>query len=447
MNMLFLSLAFSAVFLGSACAAYRSGSQSGGRLTGFFVGGFLATLFSAALSPPLLFNVLLLVVLGIICRGVKASPRRFAWTAAAGTLLVYVGYSATHVPTFLEWQRIRERNPVESLAARLEYEERAIARRATTTDSAVEAATEVANASVAAAPNFERRLDALEESLDDEWRWRSRSSALRTIHSSYVQQFIDSPGFGVVRGGWLLTPERFADAPEPRVIQLPPGEFCDPDGTPSGGAAPHEATDSNDPPAPPPVAARQLEMLHEEGLFDFINRRGWGYVRDREHVAGFQPHQFRQPPVVPAANSVEQQPKDVFERRRWQETSDQSSEPRDADQHWQIRKLQLVSLLKHAEPSVYVTDELPRMDRLNDVPVRPLDAFERSSLRSLEQGEDVVSDSSNVNRIQMLGAIRAAKQCLNCHSVERGELLGAFSYVLERTVIVREPHRPLEPAF
>jgi hypothetical protein len=30
----------------------------------------------------------------------------------------------------------------------------------------------------------------------------------------------------------------------------------------------------------------------------------------------------------------------------------------------------------------------------------------------------------------MLGSLRAAKQCLDCHNVQRGELLGAFSYRL-----------------
>jgi hypothetical protein len=31
----------------------------------------------------------------------------------------------------------------------------------------------------------------------------------------------------------------------------------------------------------------------------------------------------------------------------------------------------------------------------------------------------------------MLGPIRATKQCTQCHGCERGELLGAFSYILD----------------
>ena len=39
----------------------------------------------------------------------------------------------------------------------------------------------------------------------------------------------------------------------------------------------------------------------------------------------------------------------------------------------------------------------------------------------------------------MLGAIRAVKQCQECHEVKRGKLLGAFSYEL-----FRDPATPVE---
>ena len=34
------------------------------------------------------------------------------------------------------------------------------------------------------------------------------------------------------------------------------------------------------------------------------------------------------------------------------------------------------------------------------------------------------------NRIRMVGSLRAGKDCMECHSIRRGELLGAFSYEL-----------------
>jgi hypothetical protein len=47
----------------------------------------------------------------------------------------------------------------------------------------------------------------------------------------------------------------------------------------------------------------------------------------------------------------------------------------------------------------------------------------------LQSDEDVVIDES-VDHIRMVGSLRAAKSCLACHSVHRGDLLGAFTYEL-----------------
>ena len=71
------------------------------------------------------------------------------------------------------------------------------------------------------------------------------------------------------------------------------------------------------------------------------------------------------------------------------------------------------------------------MEDLRDAKVRPLNDFETPSLKKLIDGEDVVV-SASLNRIQMLGSLRATKECQQCHSVERGALLGAFSYELLR---------------
>ena len=63
--------------------------------------------------------------------------------------------------------------------------------------------------------------------------------------------------------------------------------------------------------------------------------------------------------------------------------------------------------------------------------VRGLGAFEEEALASLEKGEDVIARATT-NRIEMVGSLRAAKQCLQCHDAKRGELLGAFTYELIR---------------
>src|SRR5207244_854013 len=98
---------------------------------------------------------------------------------------------------------------------------------------------------------------------------------------------------------------------------------------------------------------------------------------------------------------------------------------------WRVYRLELVSLLKFDEPGVYISEYLPRMDELKDAKTRPLDAFEKKSLEELQQGEDLRVSVAG-DQMRMLGSVRALKQCLKCHHAERGELLGAFSYVLRR---------------
>ena len=78
------------------------------------------------------------------------------------------------------------------------------------------------------------------------------------------------------------------------------------------------------------------------------------------------------------------------------------------------------------------------MDELKTAPTRPLNDFERAALKLLHHDKDI-EIREGVNRIQMVGSIRAGKDCLDCHSVRRGALLGAFSYELQRVKPIREP--------
>lgn len=70
------------------------------------------------------------------------------------------------------------------------------------------------------------------------------------------------------------------------------------------------------------------------------------------------------------------------------------------------------------------------MEELRDAPTRALAPFETRALAALNTGEDVVTEQPSADVLQMVGAIRAARQCLECHQVQRGALLGAFSYEL-----------------
>lgn len=150
---------------------------------------------------------------------------------------------------------------------------------------------------------------------------------------------------------------------------------------------------------PVAVIISPLQELHLKSILDFANPRGFGLVEDRKKVAGFQPHQFR---AVPQAKQ------------------------------WKVQSVELVSLLMHAGPVVYVSAELPRMDKLGKVPTRPLNTFEAMGLESLQHGEELFVRQTD-DGLRMMGALRSITQCVNCHGGERGDLLGAFSYNLARS--------------
>jgi hypothetical protein len=154
------------------------------------------------------------------------------------------------------------------------------------------------------------------------------------------------------------------------------------------------------------LSAHDLDFFHFFTTDEFLNPDGFGYIRDRQHVAGFISHRFVHYPVNRPASSY-------------------------GVGHWRFESLDLISLLKHPEPVAYVSKHLPRMDELRDAPTRPLDELEAEHLAKLRAGEEV-SSAQGPRRVRMMGAIRARADCLKCHSVEPNELLGAFSYDLRR---------------
>jgi hypothetical protein len=130
---------------------------------------------------------------------------------------------------------------------------------------------------------------------------------------------------------------------------------------------------------------------------DFSYPRGFGFFKDRQHVAGFESHRF----------------------------ADHSESIRTP----KLLTVELVGLVMHDGPVVYVSDNVPNMEELRDAPTRPLDPFEAAGLKVLQQGENLFLRETNTER-RLLGSIRSAKQCVACHGCRRGDLLGAFSYTL-----------------
>jgi hypothetical protein len=159
----------------------------------------------------------------------------------------------------------------------------------------------------------------------------------------------------------------------------------------------------------------KMYELHFDGVLDFVNPRGFGYVKSRKEVAGFQSHGMSKLPK--------------------------------AEPPWKVARIDLIGLLIHEKPVAYVSMNLPKMDELRDATTRPLDAFEVEGLEALRKGEGLESGQKSEDlyargskdQARMMGAIRATSQCLDCHGGSRGDLLGAFSYAFRREDVTGTP--------
>ena len=228
-------------------------------------------------------------------------------------------------------------------------------------------------------------------------RWSRRSSALKRIHATTVEQFIEAPGFGIGRMShvsdyWLESHRKPAASLTPPRDESSPTTPCGPlltSSQPFDGSGSRLAL--ND----------QLTAIHRTGVRDFFNPEAFGWIVDRNHVAGFESHHF----------SNEFQPSVVTHGTESPELE------------WS--HLELVSLLKFDTPRVYVSNQnLPQLDQSHEAQTRALNPFETAALALLEKGEDFVFNEHGPH-ILAFGSLRAGTECLKCHEVQRGALLGA----------------------
>ena len=247
-------------------------------------------------------------------------------------------------------------------------------------------------------PEVFKQLAWQEEQIDSTYRrGQQRAGAIRRLHENTVSQFINSPGFGVTRMAgydrYLIRTEDPGPIPQPQPPEQPyvPDDLAVP--TASGGS------DSRSQLALVDLISTSVGRMHQENVVDFVNPEGYGYRNRQGLVAGFEAHRFSRSPSLGDAHVL------------------------------RLGRVELVSLLKNSRPRVYVSEHLPRMEDLRDAPTRDLTAFERDALARLRQGEDLVTRRDGTGH-WALGSLRAMKQCLDCHQVRRGDLLGAFTYEL-----------------
>jgi hypothetical protein len=370
-----------------------------------------ALLFLGLLAAPSVtwLALLALTVLAVACQRSKVRATRFSLASVGTIALVYGIFAAVHYPRYREAADLRKAYPPISLAERLACEP--LAGRIPPPSG---------NEPMPPEP-VASELSRFEEKVGEQAygaMGSRRHAALRSLaymHGGFVDDFMRAQGFGVVRMGPRLPAKRqYIEIPE--VPTLPQAEAPVEPSEQTPGALPADvaAVDADRESIKPPGPV-QLRDLHEAGAVDFANPLGFGYVVGRERVVGFQPHGFRNRPELSAGT--------------------------DGPSRWQLTSLELVSLLKHEAPVAYLSKNLPRMDDLDDAAIRPLDEFEIKALSQLRAGEEIVFESTS-DELRMLGSLRAARLCTECHSVNRGDLLGAFTYRLRRDVPIRRKPVP-----
>ncbi len=336
---------------------------------------YLMVNFRLGGAGTLILHTVINAVVCLACVGIKC-PRM---------VVIPVLIVAAVVPYYLrveEIQKVRRQfdqllvdYPLESLEQRLAFE------NAESHDqTSIVAPTSLEQLS----PELQNNLQTQEDRYDDGRQW-----ALTQLHENFRSQFAAAAGFGYMRMRtiWIEDLE-----PQPvDLVQLP---------------LPVDATLFGESSFEPKV------KLHQRVAFDFLNRDKIGYVRDKQHVAGFQSHS----PTYMAHALANQR---------------SCGEPEVEESHWQLTRLELVSLLRHSPPRVYVADSLPAMDQLDQFEHRAVTEFEKASLPKLYSEADVVTEQGD-DRILMLGALRASQDCLACHQGNTGKLLGAFSYEFAR---------------
>lgn len=201
------------------------------------------------------------------------------------------------------------------------------------------------------------------------------------------------------------------------------------------------------------LLALMAQHLHAEAYQRFISQPGMGMSR-MVPTLRVLPREWKmpqwtseelakEPPPLPGAKDLSfihalslknfgaSNTRTEAERRADQEKEMQASHLK-KELNWEIKSLDLVGLVMHETPVVYVSDKIPDMKDLKKKPTREMDVFESEGLEELASGKGLYIRSKE-GTIRVLGPIHAGKTCLKCHGdAKEGDLLGAFSYTLRQ---------------
>ncbi|WP_149115279.1 hypothetical protein [Limnoglobus roseus] len=217
------------------------------------------------------------------------------------------------------------------------------------------------------------------------------------LHDNTVDHFVNNPGFGVMRMAPRIRDKDYYLPRRPPISQ------------PRFTVTSESVRTFEHPLREPPL---DLEVKHRKTVGHFAFPQGWGWEKNHNQILGFQSHQM--------GGNIRYGRDDEF----W---------GLDVDGGWKIASVELIGLLQHPKPTVYMTTNLPRMDEAKAAPTRDPDEFEAAGLKAVAGGGGLYFGQSRTEPfLRMVGGIRAAKACASCHGCREGELLGAFSYTLTK---------------
>lgn len=175
----------------------------------------------------------------------------------------------------------------------------------------------------------------------------------------------------------------------------------------------------------------QLAKLHRDTVQHFGERDGFGEnrmpVRPRMSPESQTVYQVFRSDMDQNASNIHADDRDFLKTR-------ESDGPRPGEKtRWTVRKVQLVGLTKNPNPVVYLSDSLPKMDKVAETPTRELNEFETEALRLIRQRHELHTKADG-NSIRMMAPIYAIGNCVKCHEPQ-GKMIGAFSYEIERETV------------